>query len=87
MLSKCANPQCSKTFRYLAEGRLYLIGSCSARAKRNDSSKHVNESRPPEYAWLCASCSRYMSIRFDQELGAVVVPKTEQAPDRKLGLH
>jgi hypothetical protein len=27
MLSKCADPACSTTFRYLSEGKLYLIDS------------------------------------------------------------
>lgn len=29
MLSKCANPNCSHTFRYLHEGKLYLTNSRS----------------------------------------------------------
>lgn len=75
MLSKCANPNCSNTFRYLHEGKLYLVNSCPAKGKRNGSSRHASESRPPEYAWLCSSCCRRMSIRFDENLGAMVVRK------------
>jgi hypothetical protein len=50
MLSKCANPACSTTFRYLHEGRLYLIDPTEALAghKPRCSSK----SGPLEYAWL-----------------------------------
>jgi hypothetical protein len=85
MLSKCANPHCSNTFRYLYEGSLYLIESSPAKAKRNDSTTYASESRRIECAWLCSSCCRHMSIRFDQELGAVVVGESEQIQDKKLG--
>lgn len=86
MLSKCANPHCSNTFRYLYEGKLYFVESCPATAKQSDSSRHASESRRLEYAWLCSSCCRHMSIRFDHERGAVVVRKHEQIQDKKFGL-
>jgi hypothetical protein len=84
VLFKCANPNCSNTFRYLHEGKLYLVNSCPAKAKRNGSSRH--ESRPPEYAWLCSSCCRHMSIRYDEELGAMAVRNREPLQDHKFGL-
>lgn len=87
MLSKCANPNCSNTFRYLHEGKLYLIGSRPANAKRNGSSRHATEFSAPEYAWLCSTCCRHMSIRFDQKRGAVVVCKSEPLVDKQFGLH
>lgn len=30
-----------------------------------------------EYAWLCSSCSLYLTIRIDEECGARVVRKLE----------
>lgn len=85
MLSKCANPNCSNTFRYLHEGKLYLIGSRPEKARRNDLSRHTGEPRPPAYAWLCSSCCRYMAIRFDQEVGAVVIGKSKPVQNKKFG--
>ena len=85
MLSKCANPHCSNMFRYLYEGKLYLIESCQPKTRRNDSSRLTSESRRLEYAWLCSSCCHYLSIRFDQELGVVVVRKSEPIQDQKFG--
>jgi hypothetical protein len=84
MLSKCANPNCSNTFHYLHEGKLYLIGSHPGKERRNDLSRHTGGPRT-EYAWLCSSCCRYMAIRFDQELGTVVVRMTEPLQNKKLG--
>lgn len=85
MLSKCANPNCSNIFRYLHEGKLYLVNSSPAKTQRNRSLRHTGEWRPLEYAWLCSSCCRHMSIRFDEELGAMVVNSEPQQHD-KFGL-
>jgi|HubBroStandDraft_4_1064222.scaffolds.fasta_scaffold371196_2 hypothetical protein len=75
MLSKCANPNCETTFRYFHEGRLYLIDPREALAgyKPGCSSK----SAQLEYVWLCSSCSLYLTIQIDQELGTRVVRKFE----------
>jgi len=83
MLSKCANPSCPTTFRYLHEGRLYVIASPEtlARHKPNCSSK----SGQLEYAWLCSSCSLYLTIQIDEELGTRVVRKFEAKNGSKFG--
>ena len=62
MLSKCANPTCSATFRYLHEGRLFVI------ARRETLTRHgtrQSKSGHPEYAWLCSSCCCYLTIQID----------------------
>ena len=74
MLSKCANPTCSNTFRYLYEGKLYLIDGGSA-AKRSGFSRRASEARQPEYAWLCSSCCRCMAILIDEDFQVTVVEK------------
>jgi hypothetical protein len=86
MVSKCANPNCSNTFRYLHEGKLYLLDGGSAFARRNGSRKPAEESRPLEYIWLCSSCCRYMAVRIEEELGVSVVPKAELPQDQKFGV-
>jgi hypothetical protein len=74
MLSKCANPDCSTTFRYLNEGKLYLIDPKAAlirhgvRAVKYASSSH-------EYFWLCSSCCRHMMIQIDGHLEVKVARK------------
>ena len=73
MLSKCANPSCSTTFRYLHEGRLYVIDPRGALAGHKPICS--TKSGQLEYAWLCSSCSLYLTIRIDEELGTRVVWK------------
>jgi hypothetical protein len=74
MLSKCANPTCATTFRYLHEGKVYVIDLREpARLKPKCSSR----SGQLEYAWLCSSCSLYLTIQLDEEFGTRVVRKPE----------
>jgi len=85
MLDKCANQNCSNTFRYLSDGKLYLIDGGWTVANRNRSVRRASESRPPKYAWLCSSCCRHLAIRFDQEVGVVLVPKSERLENKEFG--
>jgi len=73
MLSKCANPTCPNLFRYLHEGRLYLINSVSRFDRRKQFTRPGSKSAPPEYAWLCSVCSSYMTIHIDEEAGTIVL--------------
>ena len=84
MLSKCANPTCPTTFRYLHEGRLYVIAprETLARHKPRCSSK----SGQLEYAWLCSSCSLYLTIQIDEEFGTRVARKHEAENGSKFGI-
>jgi hypothetical protein len=83
MLSRCANPTCPTTFRYLHEGRLYVIapGESLAGHKPRCSSK----SGQLECPWLCSSCSLYLTIQIDEELGTRVVRKLEAKNGSKFG--
>jgi hypothetical protein len=53
MLSKCANPKCTATLRYLHQGRLFVA------SPRN--TVVTSESRI-DYKWLCDGCCRSMTI-------------------------
>jgi len=81
MLSKCANPTCSATFRYLSEGKLYLVDSKAATVRHGARAelKYAGASCIYEYFWLCSACCRDMTIRIDHnfEISAV----------RKQGIH
>ena len=83
MLSKCANPNCPTTFRYLHEGRLYVIAPGEARAGYRP--RCSSKSGQLEYVWLCSSCSLDWTIQIDEELGTKVVPKLEAKNGRKFG--
>jgi hypothetical protein len=57
MIARCANPECTNEFRYLHQGKLYVLHS------RNHSS--------PRFVWVCNSCARIMAP-VSAEDGAVV---------------
>ena len=76
MLSKCANPDCSAPFRYLHDGRLYVVDSRVALAGRKP---RCSKSEQLKFAWLCSSCSLYLTIQIDHEFGTRVVGKLEAA--------
>lgn len=75
MLSKCANPRCSATFRYLHEGKLYVIPRREALAKHEP--RYPSGGPQLEYAWLCSSCSIDLTIQSDNDFGMRVVRKGE----------
>lgn len=64
MLSKCLNPVCSASFRYLREGRIFhleipLPTTTSAPARRR------------ELFWLCGSCSSTLIVALRHGAPAV----------------
>ncbi len=77
MLSKCANPACFTMFRYLSEGKLYLVDSKAALARHRAPAelKYAGRSCTHEYLWLCSSCSRDMTIQIDSDLEVKVARK------------
>ena len=83
MLSKCANPTCPTTFRYLHEGRLYVIAPEETVAGYKP--RLSGKSRQLEYAWLCSSCSLYLTIQIGEESGTRVVRKTEAKNGSRFG--
>ena len=58
MVSKCANPNCFATFRYLHEGKLFVM-------EEHESGALRAASHPPRCFWLCAQCSRTLAVSFD----------------------
>lgn len=65
VLSKCANPACSNTFRYFREGKLYLI----------EAKAQSTKSPVLEYFWLCSSCCLEMTIQIDDDHAVAVFYK------------
>lgn len=84
MLSKCANPQCSASFQYLREGKLFQIDSESADG-RHGGPQLVDGKRPTrriEYFWLCGPCSSSMTLAYEKGKGVVTVPLQKAAAFR-----
>jgi hypothetical protein len=61
MLSKCANPTCTESFRYLHEGRIFsAILEDKGVVPGADGSPETP--RRVERYWLCDSCARSMTL-------------------------
>lgn len=68
MLNTCANPNCSESFRYLRDGKLFRL-----QTEAKGSSSEISN---PEYFWLCGHCAESMSLRLTGR-GEVVVCASE----------
>jgi hypothetical protein len=73
MVSKCANPGCSASFRYFREGRLFEIEVTSNR-NTDPATAQRKPHRRVEYFWLCPSCATRLVVKVDEELGVITVP-------------
>lgn len=82
MLSKCANPACSNVFRYLREGKLFLIEFEARPGKSDAASQKAGTCRAIDYAWLCSSCCRDMTVGIDAEDNVRVIRKSEEQRSR-----
>jgi hypothetical protein len=69
MVSKCANSACSATFRYLHEGAIFHVAIESFGSEKSGKC----ETGTLERFWLCAECSREMTIGSGTA-GILVVP-------------
>ncbi len=77
MLSKCANPACFATFRYLREGKILLVESAPSIPGKLD----MNASPRREHFWLCDACSQTLTI-VPHLAGARVVSLEEQTKSK-----
>jgi hypothetical protein len=81
MVSKCANPACTASFRYLRQGRLFLVESAPGLAAEALDVELGRQSRRLEYFWLCHACCR--SLNIVMENGSVkLVEKSGRARPR-----
>lgn len=78
MLSKCANPVCSKTFLYLREGKLFRLEVPVGDQTVSDGSVNGKTSPNPrlrdEYFWLCDSCCPNFKVVREQGVGVKLIP-------------
>ncbi len=74
MLAKCANPECSKPFHYLREGKIFRIDLESAPAGR-DGRRPVRI----EHFWLCGTCSAQMTLLYRKGEGVVLLRLDERS--------
>ncbi len=67
MLGQCANPSCSNEFRYLHEGKLFLIRSRQNPDVPVDPYEYGRSEEPLRYVWLCSKCAENSEILLDDE--------------------
>jgi hypothetical protein len=60
MLSKCANPDCSETFRYLHQGKIFCLAPTPEVETLTGELHLVLQER----FWLCARCSKEMTLTW-----------------------
>lgn len=58
MLSKCANPKCTETFRYLHAGKIFYLAPTPA----IQIAMGMQNPELFERFWLCAQCSKEMTL-------------------------
>jgi len=73
MLSKCANPSCSASFRYFHEGKLFRIET-HATVGMNGNAKSAKPAAHVEFFWLCERCAPQMTLTQDLRGHVTVTP-------------
>ncbi len=77
MVSKCANPDCSATFRYFHKGKLFRMET-EAGPERRRTMGDDEETRKPlrrlEFYWLCEDCAEKMTLVFERGIGVSTRP-------------
>jgi hypothetical protein len=77
MLSQCANPQCSKPFLKLREGKLFLVETEGLGRSDAASAAPVRARQPQrrvEHYWLCDSCAAQWTLIYDRDRGVALAP-------------
>jgi hypothetical protein len=70
MLSKCANPDCTKTLHYLREGKVFKMEPMP----QNGESPR-KRAKSVEHFWLCGPCSESWTLLYDRDAGIRVMAK------------
>jgi hypothetical protein len=75
MVSKCANPKCSASFRYFHKGKLFRIETLTGLERRRAMGRDGELGQPmrrTEFFWLCEDCAAKMTLVFDRQSGVGV---------------
>ena len=79
MLTKCANPACNATFRYLRDGRVFKV------ERAPDQTPSIAGTKPPqlvEHYWLCDDCAVQMTLGIDFYGNVITLPLEEPLEGR-----
>jgi hypothetical protein len=81
MLAKCANPPCSAYFRYLHQGRLFVLDVSDDTSNGGPLRNEHLAAHRLRYFWLCDICRRSMTVVSEQGWEIKVVPFTALQPE------
>jgi hypothetical protein len=76
MLSKCANPECTKPFLYLCQGKLFRFEveqDDPPPAAQDPGRTFMRIHRRTEYFWLCESCAKRMTVAYQKGKGVTTL--------------
>lgn len=84
MVSKCANPECSVSFQYFREGKLYRIDNAGLGTDLPTGPQVPARKRPHrvEHYWLCGTCAARLTLTYDREKGVLIMPLLRPAVRR-----
>jgi len=74
MLSKCANPECTASFRYLHIGKLFRMEVPAASANASNGEGMKKPAHRTEFFWLCETCAARMTLMYKKEVGVTTRP-------------
>ena len=79
MVSKCANPDCSATFRYFHVGKLFRLETTAGFDRRHSLDDDEGVASKPMrrimFYWLCENCAARMTLGFNKNTGIYVRPE------------
>ena len=77
MVSKCANPDCSASFRYFRQGKLFRVDTLTGlEGHRAMYGEPGTSTWRLEFFWLCEACATKMTLISDRQSGVTVRVKT-----------
>lgn len=85
MLSKCANPICSASFRRISEGKLFYLEATRRPAPAKLAEGGKRPVKRVEHFWLCGPCSTQVTLSFDSDRGMLTVPRQERPQIQRTG--
>lgn len=72
MVSQCANPSCSASFRYLHQGKLFRV---EVGPPQGEVVSHGRWTlRRSEFFWLCENCAAEMTLEYHPQHGILLKP-------------
>ena len=81
MLTKCFNPSCSASFRFLHSGRLFHF---EKRLPFTTKTASARMSSSGEFFWLCEKCAAELTLVQDPKRGVRTVPLVPQTLPQSL---